>query len=56
MNDEQIKELVISKLELLLNDLKINGEAEQKEKKSYFSTQLFAIRVKEILKILKENK
>ena len=52
MNDEQIKELVISKLELLLNDLKINGEAEQKEKKSYFSTQLFAIRVKEILKIL----
>lgn len=56
MNDEQIKELAINKLELLLNDLKINSEAEQREKKSYFNTQLFAIRVNEILKILKGNK
>ena len=46
--------LVENKLELLLNDLKLNEEKEKKDHNYYFNTQLFAIRVKEILKILKE--
>lgn len=50
-----MKELAISKLELLLNDLKINQEKEKQDGKSYFNTVLFAIRVKEIYKILKEE-
>lgn len=48
-----MNELVLEKLELLLNDLKINEAAERKEGKSYFNTSLFAIRVREIYKILK---
>ncbi len=48
-----MKELAIEKLELLLQDLKINSEAERESGKNYFNTDLFAIRVKEILKILK---
>lgn len=44
----------IDKLELLLEDLKLNKKKEEEEGKSYFNTDLFAIRVKEILKILKE--
>lgn len=56
MNDKQIKKQVINKLELLLNDLKINRKEEIESGKSYFNTQLFAIRVKEILKILKWSK
>lgn len=50
MNKE---ELAINKLKLLLNDLKINQDKEKKDGKSYFNTELFAIRVKEILDILK---
>lgn len=50
-----MKELAINKLELLLNDLKINQRKEQEEGKSYFNTDLFAIRVKEILNLLKNN-
>ena len=48
-----MKDLAIDKLELLLNDLKINSDKEKEEGKSYFNTNLFAIRVKEILEILK---
>lgn len=47
-----MKELAIDKLKILINDLKINQEKEEIEGKSYFNTILFAIRVKEILKIL----
>lgn len=50
-----MKELAINKLELLLNDLKINQRKEKEEGKSYFNTDLFAIRVKEILNLLKNN-
>lgn len=50
-----MKELAIDKLESLLNDLKINSKVEKQEGKSYFNTSLFTIRVKEILKILKDN-
>lgn len=50
-----MKELAINKLELLLSDLKLNQEEEKNTGKSYFNTQLFAIRVKEILKILKDS-
>ena len=48
-----MKELAIDKLELLLNDLENNSDKEREEGKSYFNTNLFAIRVKEILEILK---
>lgn len=44
--------LATNKLKLLLNDLKVNGKAEKEEGKSYFTTELFAIRIKEILNIL----
>ena len=47
------KDKAIDKLELLLKDLKINSDAEKENGKSYFNTDLFAIRVNEILKILK---
>lgn len=50
-----MKELAINKLELLLRDLKINQEKEKEEGRSYFTTELFAIRIKEILKILDEK-
>lgn len=43
----------IEKLELLLKYLKLNQEEEKATGKSYFNTNLFAIRVNEILKILK---
>ena len=49
-----MKELVIEKIELLLNDLKINHNKEQEDGKSYFNTDLVAIRIKEIYEILKE--
>lgn len=45
----------IEKLNLLMTDLKINEKAEEQDGKGYFNTQLFAIRVKEILKILERN-
>lgn len=50
-----MKELAINKLELLLKDLKDMQELEKETKRQYFNTQLFAIRVKEIYKILKEE-
>ena len=50
-----MKELALEKLELLLKDLKTNQEEEKETGKSYFNTQLFAIRVREIYKILKES-
>ena len=50
-----MKELALEKLELLINDLKLNQKEEKETGKSYFNTQLFAIRVKEIYKILKEE-
>ena len=50
-----MKELAMEKLELLINDLKLNQKKEKEEGKSYFNTDLFAIRVKEIYEILKER-
>ena len=47
------KEIAIHKLELLIEDLKTNKEAEKQKGISYFNTDLFAIRVIEILKTLK---
>lgn len=45
---------IIEKFELLLNDLKEMQELEQETKKQFFTTQLFAIRVKEIYKLVKQ--
>ena len=50
-----MKELAINKLELLLKDLKDMQEVEKETGRQYFNTQLFAIRVREIYKILKES-
>lgn len=50
-----MKELAINKLELLLKDLKDMQELEKEIGRQYFNTQLFAIRIKEIYKILKEE-
>lgn len=50
-----MKELAVNKLKLLLDDLKLNIEKEKEEGKSYFNTELFAIRVKEILKVLESK-
>ena len=50
---EQRIDETTAKLELLINDLKLNQEEEKQTGKSYFNTQLFAIRVREILKTLK---
>ena len=50
-----MKKLAINKLELLLKDLKDMQELEKGTGKNYFNTQLFAIRVREIYKILKES-
>ena len=50
-----MRELAISKLELLLKDLKDMQDLEKETGRQYFNTQLFAIRVKEIYKILKES-
>lgn len=50
-----MKEIAIHKLELLIEDLKITKEAEKQKGTSYFNTDLFAIRVIEIYKILKEE-
>ena len=46
--------MIIEKFELLLNDLKEMQELEQETKKQFFTTQLFAIRVKEIYKLVKQ--
>ena len=50
-----MRELAINKLELLLKHLKDMQELEKETGREYFDTQLFAIRVKEIYKILKES-
>ena len=50
-----MKELAINKLELLLKALKDMQDLEKETGRQYFNTQLFAIRVKEIYKILKEK-
>ena len=50
-----MKELAINKLEILLKDLKDMQDLEKETGRQYFNTQLFAIRVKEIYKILKEK-
>lgn len=50
-----MRELAINKLELLLKDLKDMQEVEKETGRQYFNTQLFAIRVREIYKILKES-
>ena len=50
-----MKELAINKLELLLKDLKDMQDLEKETGRQYFNTQLFAIRVKDIYKILKEE-
>ena len=50
-----MKELAINKLELLLKDLKDMQDLEKVTGRQYFNTQLFAIRVKKIYKILKEE-
>ena len=50
-----MKELAINKLELLLKDLKDMQDLEKETGRKYFNTQLFAIRVREIYKILKEK-
>ena len=50
-----MKELAINKLELLLKDLKDMQELEKETGRQYFNTQLFAIRIREIYKILKES-
>ena len=50
-----MRELAINKLELLLKDLKDMQEVEKETGRQYFNTQLFAIRVREIYKILKEK-
>lgn len=50
-----MRELAINKLELLLNDLKDMQYLEKETGRQYFNTQLFAIRVREIYKILKEK-
>ena len=49
-----MKEQIIEKFELLLNYLKEIQELEQETKKQFFTTQLFAIRVKEIYKLVKQ--
>lgn len=49
-----MEEQIIEKFELLLNDLKEMQELEQETKKQFFTTQLFAIRVKEIYKLVKQ--
>lgn len=48
-----MEQKAIEKLELLLNDLKINKEKEKKDRIGYFNTDFFYVRVKEIYKILK---
>ena len=50
-----MKELAINKLELLLKELKDMQDLEKETGRQYFNTQLFAIRIKEIYKILKEE-
>ena len=50
-----MRNLAIDKLKLLLNDLKINRAKEKADGKSYFNTNLFAVRVKEILEILEKG-
>lgn len=50
-----MKELAINKIKILLNDLELNSKKEKQDGKSYFNTDLFYIRVKEILKVLESE-
>lgn len=52
---EKMKELAIEKIGLLLKDLKEMQKMRVENGKSYFTEELFAIRVKEIYKILKNE-
>ena len=49
-----MKELAIQKLKLLLDDLDEMQKLEKEKGKVFFTTQLFAIRVKEIYKLLND--
>lgn len=53
-NIEMVKKIdkSIKELNLLLDELSINRKVEQATGKNYFNTDLFAVRVKKILKIL----
>lgn len=51
--EKSMNDLAIKKLEQLIEDLKTNSKIEKEQGISYFNTQLFAIRVNEIYKILK---
>ena len=50
-----MNELAIEKLELLIKDLKDMQELEKETGRQHFTLQLFAIRVKEIYKLLEKN-
>ena len=50
-----MKELATEKTKLLLTDLEKMQKLEKDTGRQYFTLQLFAIRVKEILKTLEEN-
>lgn len=50
-----MNELVKEKTKLLLDDLIKMEKLEKETGKNYFTIQLFAIRVKEIYKLLEEN-
>lgn len=52
-NIEMVKKIdkSIKELNLLLDELSINRKVEQATGKNYFNTDLFAVRVKKILKI-----
>lgn len=51
--EKAMKDVAIKKLEQLIEDLKTNSKAEKEQGISYFNTQLFAVRVNEIYKVLK---
>jgi hypothetical protein len=51
--EKVMKDVAIKKIEQLIEDLKTNSKIEKEQGISYFNTQLFAIRVNEIYKILK---
>ena len=50
-----MKELIKEKLELLMKDLKNMQKLQKETGKQYFTLELFAIRVKEIYKLLGEE-
>ena len=54
LNDEVVDAVICAPF-TLLKDLKDMQEVEKETGRQYFNTQLFAIRVREIYKILKES-